>query len=208
MKGGNRERFLDEAMAIIAEGDGANLSLREVARRLGVSHQAPYKHFQNRNHLLGEAVGRVFTEMGDALERRPKQDHPAKDLGEIGRAYLAFASHRPSTYRFIYEFPVTDLAGFESVEAKASSAFQVLLSAVTRLTQVPDEVFNRECALFAWATVHGMASLSAQRILPSIGFFGEDEQAIALEDTMQMICQAIISRAAAFHQTSGLPDKS
>ena len=205
MKVGIKELCLKEAISIIAEGEGSNLSLREVARRLGVSHQAPYKHYENRNHLLGEAVGRIFEELGQCLEMRSKQDHPASDLGEIGRAYLDFASRNPATYRFIYEFPVTDLDGFESVEAKASTAFEVLLQAVKRLTQETDDTFNRECALFAWASVHGMASLSAQRILPSVGFFGEDEQANALQNSMQMICQAILARSARLHQPTDVP---
>jgi len=53
-----RERCVTEALAIIQEQGVEQLSLRDVARRLGVSHQAPYKHYANRDALLAEVVAR------------------------------------------------------------------------------------------------------------------------------------------------------
>ena len=68
-----REACVKEALAIIAEGGIDSLSLRDVARRLGVSHQAPYKHFPSRDHILAEVVGRRFCRAsGKALaQQRP-----------------------------------------------------------------------------------------------------------------------------------------
>ena len=55
-----REACVEEALAIVGEAGLEALSLREVARRLHVSHQAPYKHFPSRDHILAEVVGRAF----------------------------------------------------------------------------------------------------------------------------------------------------
>ncbi|MFX4450801.1 TetR/AcrR family transcriptional regulator, partial [Acinetobacter baumannii] len=52
------------------------LSLRDVARRLGVSHQAPYKHFPSRDHILAEVVGRAYASFAAHLEKRPRSDDP------------------------------------------------------------------------------------------------------------------------------------
>ena len=64
-----REAYVKEALAIIAEGGIDSLSLRDVARRLGVSHQAPYKHFPSRDHILAEVVGRAYAGFAAHLEK-------------------------------------------------------------------------------------------------------------------------------------------
>ena len=190
-----REQCLTEALNIISESGVANLSLREVARRLSVSHQAPYKHFQNREHLLAEAIGQAYDELGKVLRERIHRQNPTEDLGEIGEAYLRFAAQKPLHYRLLFELPSPELAVYEGVEARAAVAFEILLAAVTRLTSIDDVEFNRECSLFAWSCVHGMASIAANQILPAIGFFEQESQVRAYRESLRMICGAIQARA-------------
>ena len=193
---------MTEALNVIAESGVANLSLREVARRLSVSHQAPYKHFQNREHLLAEAIGRAYEELGKVIQARPHRDNPAEDLGEIGEAYLRFAEQKPLHYRLLFELPSPELAVYEGVEAKAAVAFEMLLVAVTRLTEIDDLEFNKECSLFAWASVHGLASIAANQILPAIGFFEAESQVKVQRGSLRMICGAIQARAEASRENS------
>jgi AcrR family transcriptional regulator len=195
MKSDLRERCLSEAMAVIAEGGVSGLSLRDIARRLSVSHQAPYKHFRSRDHLLAEAIGRTYELLGYSIEARPRRDRPDEDLGEIGRAYLRFAKDNPLHYRLLFEYPLSELAAFEGVEAKAAIAFEHVLVAVQRLTGSEDETLNRECALFAWSCVHGLSSLSANQILPAAGYFSSIDRSVAIESAMAMICAAIMTRS-------------
>ena len=197
-----RERCLDEALKIMAESGVTSLSLREVARRLDVSHQAPYKHFQSRDHLLAEAIGRIYEELGRAIESGPPKARPDEELGEIGKAYLRFAAEQPLHYRLLFEFPITELAAFEGIEAKAAVAFDRVLEVVSRLTEVEDEAFNRDCALFAWSCVHGLASLCANKILPAVGFFGPDSQDSGMTAALEMVCGSIRARALRFHGAS------
>ena len=75
-----REACLVEAMAIIEQEGLEKLSLREVARRLGVSHQAPYRHYPSRDHLLVEVMRRCFRDFATFLDDRAKEDDPRKDL--------------------------------------------------------------------------------------------------------------------------------
>ncbi len=79
VRGGVREACLEEALAIIEEDGVESLSLREVSRRLGVSHQAPYRHFTNRDDLLAELLTRCFEVFAAHLEARPRSDHPGDD---------------------------------------------------------------------------------------------------------------------------------
>ena len=190
-----RDQCLAEAMVIVAHDGVANLSLREVARRLSVSHQAPYKHFVSRDHLLAEAIGRAYEILANTLREVPISDIPATDLGGIGRAYLRFARENPALYRMMFDLPLPELTGFEGVEAKATVPFSIVMAVVARLTQVDNEVFNRECALFAWATVHGLASMTAAQVLPVTGFFEDEDQVAGVNQALSMICEAISARA-------------
>jgi AcrR family transcriptional regulator len=87
--GGSREAYLLAAEQVIAEGGLENLSLREVARKLGVSHQAPYKHYRSRDHLLAEVMRRCFQRFAAHLDAREHFDAPEDDLASLGRQYLS-----------------------------------------------------------------------------------------------------------------------
>jgi len=195
-----RERCVSEALKIIAESGLPNLSLREVARRLSVSHQAPYKHFSSREHLLAVSIGRSYEALGKAIEGREPAENPAEDLRAIGEAYLRFARENPIQYRLLFEMPEPELAVYEEAEAKMALAFDILLSVVTRLTGVDDAALNRECSMFAWAAVHGLASLTANQVLPAIGLFGSDAQEEAVSANLRMICLTIQARAERYRQ--------
>jgi hypothetical protein len=66
-----RDACIVAAQEVIAERGVENLSLREVARKLGVSHQAPYKHYPSRDHLLAEVMRRCFQRFAAHLDARP-----------------------------------------------------------------------------------------------------------------------------------------
>ena len=80
-----REACVREALAIIAKGGVDSLSLRDVARRLGVSHQAPYKHFPSREHILAEVVGRAYAGFAAHLEKRPRSEEISRTTSSMGR---------------------------------------------------------------------------------------------------------------------------
>jgi AcrR family transcriptional regulator len=131
-----RERCLAEALAIIAEAGVEKLSLREVARRLGVSHQAPYKHFASRDDLLAELIARAFAEFADVLEDRPgTQDAaPAADLAEMGRLYMDYAVRHPLKYRLMFATPLPAPEAHPAMMANARRAFGLLCG---RLSTMP-----------------------------------------------------------------------
>ena len=196
-----RERCVSEALKIIAESGLPNLSLREVARRLSVSHQAPYKHFSSREHLLAVSIGRSYEALGKSIEERVRAVNPAEDLRAIGEAYLRFARENPIQYRLLFELPEPELAVYEDSEAKMAVAFEILLGVVTRLTGVDDLALNRECSMFAWATVHGLASLTANQVFPAIGLFDKEAQEAAVSANLSMICLTIQARAEMHRRT-------
>ena len=101
-----REACIREALAIIETSGVEQLSLRDVARRLGVSHQAPYKHFPSRDHILAEIVARAFEAFAAHLDARPRRADPYEDLREMGLAYVGYAREHPLQYRLMFGTPL------------------------------------------------------------------------------------------------------
>jgi len=185
-----REACLREAAAIVdAEGVEA-LSLREVSRRLGVSHQAPYKHFRSRDHILAAIVERVFASFARHLEDRPRHDDPFADLGALGRAYLAYARDHPDAFRLMFATPLPDPSAHPEMMAEARRAFALLHDAVRSVADSSARADGQSVAdpepggtggaeggdavgaldaLFVWATVHGLASLMQSRAFDTLG---------------------------------------
>lgn len=158
-----REAYLAEALAIISTHGVEKLSLREVARRIGVSHQAPYRHFASRDHVLAEIVGRAFAEFALALRRPARTDDPAADSLAIGFAYVQFALAEPLKYRLMFGGTLPDPADHLGMMQGARDAFNVLRGSLIRLFEArgeqPDRAMIDREALFAWSSLHGVVSL-------------------------------------------------
>ncbi|MDJ0942565.1 MAG: TetR/AcrR family transcriptional regulator [Kiloniellales bacterium] len=162
-----REACLDEALAIIeAEGVEA-LSLREVARRLGVSHQAPYKHFPSRDHILAEIVARAFESFARHLDARPRRADPQDDLAGMCRAYLDYARAHPLQYRLMFGDLLPDLKKHPDMMRQARHAFALLNDCLTRLSARAGAPASESAvaldALFVWSGVHGLARILQSR---------------------------------------------
>jgi len=165
-----REACLAEALGILAESGVEALSLREVARRLNVSHQAPYRHFESRDHLLVELVGRAFEAFTAELENRTRADDPLEDLGHLGRAYLRYAASHPLHYRLMFGTAIPHPEKYPEVTAKALRPFAILREAIARVhgSQGATDA-GMAAALFVWSTVHGMATLHQTGVLGVLG---------------------------------------
>jgi AcrR family transcriptional regulator len=119
------------------EGLGS-LSLREAARRAGVSHNAPYRHFPDRAALLAALAAEGFALLGAALENRSGR--------ELGEAYVRFALAHPQRFRLMF-------AGYGEARA-IRQRFAAAFAGV-----------SAEAAAAAWALVHGLAALILDRHL-------------------------------------------
>ena len=156
-----RDACIVAAQQVIAERGIENLSLREVARKLGVSHQAPYRHYPSRDHLLSEVMRRCFQGFAAHLDARAHFDDPAQDLESLGQQYLAYAREHPLEYRLMFSTTWPEAAEEPDLVRDATHAFDVLRGVLRRLHG--DGADQRETvdldALYIWSTMHGLAGV-------------------------------------------------
>jgi AcrR family transcriptional regulator len=179
------------AHEVIAERGVEQLSLRDVARRLGVSHQAPYKHYPSRDHLLAEVIRRCFERFARDLDDRPPCDDPQADLAALGQRYLAFAARHPLEYRLMFGTRWPEPAVHADLVRDALHAFNVLRAVLRR---VHGEAPGRRAAvdldaLFIWSTMHGLASIRQSDAMDHLAL------APGAADRAQTHIMAMMSRA-------------
>jgi AcrR family transcriptional regulator len=163
-----REALLQAAIQLIAEVGPAGFTLREVARRAGVSHNAPYRHFPDREDLLAAVAAQGFRELNEAmLEALRHQRSSVGRLKRAGLAYVEFALRRPEHFTVMFDAAVSKHKTPDSAEA-AEHAFGTLVSLVKSCQdegRLPSGDLHR-FALLAWSMVHGIAKLATAKRLP------------------------------------------
>jgi AcrR family transcriptional regulator len=149
------------AQQVIAERGIENLSLREVARKLGVSHQAPYKHYPSRDHLLSEVMRRCFQGFAQYLDSRDRFDDPERDLESLGKQYMSYAQKHPLEYRLMFSTTWPESAVELDLVRDATHAFDVLRGVLRRMHGDTSEAREKVelDALYIWSTVHGLAGV-------------------------------------------------
>jgi AcrR family transcriptional regulator len=154
-----RRALLRSAEDALERSGPAALSLREIARAAGVSHNAPYRHFPDRDALLSALAAEGFRRLAAALAEAATAAPPADRLRAAGRAYLAFARAHRALYLLMFG-PGPRKAAHPELHAAALSAFEALRDAAA--SGPPREPSAaRHGAVGAWALVHGLAHLVA-----------------------------------------------
>jgi AcrR family transcriptional regulator len=167
-----RARLLAHARDVYLEGGPAGFSLREVARRSGVSAAAVYRHFDDKDALLGAVCGEGFRIFSGYLLRSLGEATPKARMLAAGDQYRAFALENPRDYRFIFMSTAEDL-GFTKgpMTPQRSATFQFLVDRATECIASRDLAPGDpvEIAAVIWAHVHGLASLRLSGHLAAAG---------------------------------------
>lgn len=154
-----RQRILDTAEELLESEGLAALSMREVARRTGVTHQAPYHHFADRETVLASLVTRGFDlltrRMAVANERAEKVGRRA-GLQAAGEAYVGFAIDHPGVFRIMFRPELCDATRFPEAMAASKRAHDELVRLVKLMHR---GAYSQSLASTYWAQVHGLAFL-------------------------------------------------
>jgi AcrR family transcriptional regulator len=159
--GNLREALLQAALGLVREQGPAAVSLREVARRAGVSHAAPAHHFGDKAGLLTALAVDGFVRFTEAQLAGAARggDDPELRFSWLGWAYVMFAAEHRAYFEVMFRPEL--LRRNDAALAEAGlAAYQVLLQAVSAVlggNATPDEIALR--ATIAWAHAHGLATL-------------------------------------------------
>jgi len=187
-----KEACVQAAHEVIAERGVEQLSLRDVARRLGVSHQAPYKHYPSRDHLLAEVIRRCFEDFARDLDARPHQPDPRQDLESLGKRYLAYAQAHPLEYRLMFGTPWPEPAAHPDLVRDAVHAFDVLRSVLQRLHGEGSAQDSRADldAMYIWSNMHGLASILQSNVMEHLHLRPKDARDVG-RHVMDMMSRAL-----------------
>jgi AcrR family transcriptional regulator len=161
-----RRLVLDAAIAIIELEGAESLSMREVARRAGVSHQAPYHYFGDRSGIFAAISEEGFAGLAQAFRDVRETEMPAAKAGFI--AYLNFSRQHVGHFRVMFRNDICGVASHALTQTAADSAFEELRLMVSRITG-PEIDPNKAFAFAAtlWSLSHGLATLVIDGPLPN-----------------------------------------
>lgn len=173
-----RDALLVAAEEEVGEQGIGSVSLRAIARRAGVSHQAPGHHFGDRNGLFTALAAKGFRtlqrRMVAARRRIPDEATPAERVATLGVAYMVFAKQHPALFAVMFAPELLDADDPDLAEARAG-AFGALLDEIVaaRATGWGRHHSETALALTCWSTVHGAVTLWREGTLstffPGIG---------------------------------------
>lgn len=162
--------LLDAVEAIVSERGVFGVSLREAARRAGVSHSAPAHHFGDKEGMLEAFAQQGFDMLADAMTEAyvATAAGPLRDqLRAMGRCYLRFAVEHPAHYEVMFS-PIKPHEEETQLHDVAGRSFIPLALMVNQLGEagiIPPEA-GRYAATMLWSMCHGLASMWIDDILP------------------------------------------
>ena len=151
-----RNGLLQAARTILEEESLAALTLRAVARKAGVSHAAPYRHFSSHEALLVELSIEGFDELREQLAEAAKATGSESDkIANIGAAYMRFVAQRPALARLMFGGQLPNRDQFPALEQKADSIG----------AEIGAALHDAALGLAVWSAVHGLAMLVLENVI-------------------------------------------
>jgi len=151
-----RNALLDAARKILEEESLAQLSLRAVARRAGVSHAAPYRHFPNHESLLVELAIEGFVELRAELQAAGSASGAESDrIAKIGAAYMRFVVRRPELTSLMFGPQLPNRDAFPELGTAADAIG----------AEIGAALHDSALGLAVWAAVHGLAMLILRNVI-------------------------------------------
>ena len=158
-----RDRILECACELYVQDGLDGFSMRKLARDVGVTAPALYRHYQNKEHVLADVVRAAYREFTAYLYRALEGRTPGERLSRAGQGYLDFALEHPRWYEILFTSPermgMTALP--DDLEAQGCAVHQFW---VDRVRECMDEGLLRqgdpvEVSLTMWAHAHGLVTL-------------------------------------------------
>jgi AcrR family transcriptional regulator len=178
--GNLRFALLAAARDLSQEQGTDSVTLRETARRAGVSHAAAYHHFADKRDLLRSLAAEATADLATAMSRTLASDQPfAETLEKIAITYIEFARDRQAEFRFMFSrelcMPSGEPDALRDAQLRMQDAFENYFRAHGNLIQDADP---RTLTLTLWSLIHGLATILVETpALKDLPAEGADELA-------------------------------
>jgi AcrR family transcriptional regulator len=163
-----RNALLRAAIDVMAEKGASQFSLSELARSVGVTPAAAYKHFADKDSLLKDLAQHGFTELGQAFERAAPKALPAKNsrqalqrFQKIGEAYVQFGLKEPALFQLIFGKGASTFRQGLAANGERTPTFAYFAESLEALYGfgVIARLPSPEDQWFAWSAIHGATEL-------------------------------------------------
>lgn len=155
-----QDRLIVAAAKLLDAGGSSAVTLRAVAQAVGVSHNAPYKHFRDRNAILAAVAEADFGELTDAFLKAGEHPKPQAALKQAIGAFFAYGRKHPSRYRLLFSDPDIAAHGgsMEQAAMRTMQAFARLVAAYQQKGHAQELPLKMVTALL-YSTMHGLMDL-------------------------------------------------
>ena len=158
-----RNALIQAGLELLAEGGAQELDLRKVARRAGVSHAAPYRHFADKQALIAAITEEGFRLLAEQIQAalREAPDEPFEQLLGIARAYVHFAKAHPWLMREMFSGLTLERETFVSLQMASKAVYRLYIDVIRRGQERGKLVEGDPAALAGvlWSILHGLAIL-------------------------------------------------
>ena len=167
--GNLRAALLDSALLVLTESGVAGFSMREAARRAGVSQSAPKHHFGDARGLLGALAARAFSQLCERLESVELDGSDALErVAALAAEYVAFAAENRALFDLMWRLTQFDVDDPELAEQKHRALRAVDRGIRGPDAQLPDDADPALVPSYAvWSLVHGYTSLALEGAIDS-----------------------------------------
>lgn len=175
------QALLNAALERIKQDGVEKLSLRAIARDIGVSQTAPYRHFKDKNALLVQLAIEGFEQLAHC-KQVPEGDDVFANLIDIGMAYIEFATDHPQHYQLMFGSKIEQREQQLALKEAGQKAFGIIYAQTHKGAEM-DVFVDLDPQILAkcvWSKLHGLASLAID------GFFDSKDLPLALEPYLRL----------------------
>ena len=157
-----RQALIDAACETLRESSADEFSLRALARRVGVSQTAPYRHFETKNAVFAAIAIEGFRELAESLEEvDDDNDDYREQVVQTGLVYIRWSLANPEKYQFFFDSSMLDFGDYPELQMAGMACFEVLLRRIRAgiaagvFVDLPVEQLGGTM----WSSIHGISSL-------------------------------------------------
>jgi AcrR family transcriptional regulator len=158
-----REALVQAALRQAEQGGAESVSIKALAKQLGVSQPAPYRHFADREALLAAITAEAFRQFNAVLRESIRKPSKRSKLSRLAQATLDFGLRRNGIYRLM--FTSRTMAGAVSGSELRNAAMETFGLLLEAFEAPAIGLFRERQALKIWAALHGMITLAEQGLL-------------------------------------------